>query len=84
MDARDLEVRCSGCGAGFAIGTRRCIHCGRDLGAPRAPTLPGATDAEPDADPRATQKAMLTNLLSGAVMIALLAVSALMRACNND
>ncbi len=31
MDARDLEVRCESCDAGFAAGTPECIHCGRRL-----------------------------------------------------
>jgi hypothetical protein len=31
MDARELEVRCDHCNAGFALGTDRCVHCGEPL-----------------------------------------------------
>ena len=32
MDARDLEVRCDTCDAGFAVGTKVCVHCQTRLG----------------------------------------------------
>ncbi len=86
MDARDLEVRCAGCGAGFAVGTRRCIHCGLPLGARSAPKLFTVPDtptpsAEPDRDDSA-ENARLSGLLSGGVMLAVVVASALLRACS--
>ena len=41
MDASDLEVRCPDCEAGFAVGTRVCVHCQRPLDRrARIPTRP--------------------------------------------
>jgi hypothetical protein len=87
MDARDLEVRCSGCGAGFAVGTRRCIHCGLPLGPRSAPApfaAPGGppAGADPDTDDSPAENARLNGLLSGGVMLAVVLGSALLRACN--
>ena len=83
MDARELEVRCAGCGAGFAVGTRRCISCGQELGSRPGSSLllaPGV----PDADEPDTQNTWLMNLLSALVMLALVTASALLRACGNE
>ncbi len=33
MESNSYEVRCERCHAGFAAGTRRCVHCGGPLGA---------------------------------------------------
>jgi hypothetical protein len=87
MDARDLEVRCSSCGAGFAIGTRRCIHCGQTLAPRGAPalTLPSTGDAPPidlDGDGETAQNARRNSMLSGLIMLALVVGSTLLRACS--
>ena len=82
MDARELEVRCSGCGAGFAIGTQRCIHCGLPLGARRASPLRALQDADSNAEDAPAESARLNGLVSGAIMVALVVTSALMRACS--
>lgn len=79
MDARDLEVRCAGCDAGFAAGTRRCIHCGLALGG-RGPQI-FAPPADAGAEP-AEESAQLSSLLSGGVMLAVVVASALIRACS--
>jgi hypothetical protein len=41
------EVYCYDCRVTFPVGTRRCIHCGRPIGA--TPLRPGATPITPDA-----------------------------------
>jgi hypothetical protein len=82
MDARDFEVRCADCGAGFAIGTQRCIHCGARLGVRSLPTLLASSGAEPGEPSDPTEGGLRSNLLSGGIMLALVAASALMRACN--
>ena len=82
MDARDLEVRCSGCGAGFAIGTQRCVHCGGVLGSGGG-ALSMSTHGEPAADDASAENAQrLTSVLSGGVMLAVVLVSWLIRACS--
>jgi hypothetical protein len=90
MDARDLEVRCAGCGAGFAVGTRRCIHCGQplvarpSLDALTLQTLPTSDEAPADAaDVEETAKnARRNSMLSGLVMLGLVVVSSLIRNCD--
>jgi hypothetical protein len=85
MDARELEVRCSGCGAGFAVGTRSCVHCGRALGARSGQELllpPPGTDTDSGAEQASDENARLNSLLSGGVMLAVVLASALIRACS--
>jgi hypothetical protein len=89
MDARDLEVRCAGCGAGFAVGTRRCIHCGQplvagaSLGDSTLQTLPTRDEAPADvADGEETAQSTRRNsMLSGLLMLGLVVVSSLIRNC---
>ena len=79
MDARDFEVRCVDCGAGFAVGTQRCIHCGARLGARTLPSLVASSDAG-SSEP--AESGLPSNLLSGGIMVPLVVASSLMRACS--
>jgi hypothetical protein len=88
MDARELEVRCARCNAGFAIGTRVCIHCSQPIGRGllgEAP-LPAAAgdDAELDApqEPQAPPT-LWARLGPGLVALVFVALSVLSRACLN-
>lgn len=49
MDAKELEVRCDHCDAGFAVGTKLCVHCQRPLrrrARAATGTLEGAREVE--------------------------------------
>ena len=86
MDARDLEVRCEWCDAGFAAGTRTCIHCGRALG--RRPAVPhtGLFDREADASEDGEERTLSgfwSNIVPGIAMLAFVLLSYLIRACQS-
>jgi hypothetical protein len=84
MDAKDLEVRCATCGAGFAIGTRRCIHCGQSLAARAAPEwLATTSDTEPSPEQDSpAENVRMNSIISGAVMISIVVASSLIRHCS--
>ena len=83
MDARDLEVRCSGCGAGFAAGTRTCIHCGQRLASGGSSLDPRPLSTEEDeATPEGAQFGRLTNVLYVVLTIGAVVASSVMRSCD--
>ena len=43
---RDFEVRCYHCGTSFAVGTKRCIHCGQRLGSAPVEVAYGGTSSQ--------------------------------------
>lgn len=93
MDARDLEVRCEACDAGFAEGTRTCVHCNRPLGrrsrAPQAtrdlfdPATSDEAPSEGDEDEGELRRASFWgNLVPTLAAIAFVLVSFILRACD--
>jgi hypothetical protein len=90
MNAEDFEVRCTQCGAGFAIGTRRCVHCGGRLaknGSATSPAYglpePGVEDVDAaDETPAEGGRGGLMSLLPGLAMAAVVVVTSIMRSCG--
>ena len=86
MDARELEIRCPSCDAGFAVGTQRCIHCGRPLGTLGQLTQAMSTLSTPADGQRAEedsgQAAALNGVISGGAVVALMVATWLIRACS--
>ena len=86
MDARDLEVRCEWCDAGFAAGTRTCVHCGHALGRPRRARqdddspFAGGHD-EQDEEGR-TLGSFWSNVVPGIAALGFVLLSYLLKACQ--
>jgi hypothetical protein len=92
MNAREFEVRCANCDAGFAVGTRHCIHCGQRLGAGVLPGLQRRNPADP-ADPaeaddaqaeEATPAGVWARIAPGFLTLLFIAIGVLGRACAGE
>jgi len=91
MNAEDHEVRCQQCGAGFAVGTRRCVHCGGRLGKRGATPSPAYDLPEPGVeDVDATEetgaegrRGGLMSLLPGLAMAAIVIATSILRTCGD-
>jgi hypothetical protein len=83
MDARDLEVRCTHCNAGFAAGTRTCVHCQRPLGS-RLRLAQGGAGAV-DADGELPERLGIWGRIGPGVLAALfIGISMISRMCSGD
>jgi hypothetical protein len=95
MNARELEVRCANCNAGFAIGTRVCVHCGQRLGSGvRALDEPSELHGRNPADPAEAEAAdeaadggpggLWAKIAPGFLTLLLLGLGIVSRACGAD
>jgi hypothetical protein len=85
MDAREIEVRCRNCNAGFAKGTRFCIHCQQPLGARAWGTEPESTaDALDVPEPSPEPNTLWSRIGPGAVALLFVALSLVLRMCAGD
>jgi hypothetical protein len=88
MDARELEVRCLHCNAGFAAGTRSCVHCQRPLGGTWQRRQFEVDAASRDGDvpdgPAAADFGLWGRLGPGLLTVVLIGISVLSKVCVGD
>jgi hypothetical protein len=83
MDAREFEVRCQPCDAGFALGTPRCVHCGEPL-VQRSTALHLEEDGAAVSVPGGPLARVWTRLGPGFVALLFVGVSMITRSCAGE